>query len=216
MITSFAMRDSNRHCAYALGPWTAGGVRAGVSDAACSSARHELVLGSPLLVSGRLYDAERTQPIHHQLDSNCGKQDPEHDLGDDQADGVQALGQLVDVGKDQVIDRADQQGEFQNQGGACERDDLAGRNDEDRDADSDQFARFFRSDVAWDSDFNSPTIPISNRPGKRFFQHVDFLTSVSSIGQPFLACLPLVRRRLSPASSTRWALWMRRSRMASA
>jgi len=112
-----------------------GDVRAGVSDAACSSARHGLVLGSPLLVSGRLYDAERTQPIHHQLDSNCGKKDPEHDLGDDQADGVQALGQLVDVGKDQVIDRADQQDESQDQGGARERDDLAGRNDEDRDAD---------------------------------------------------------------------------------
>ena len=30
----------------------------------------------PLLVSGRVYDAELTQPIHHQLDSNCGKQDP--------------------------------------------------------------------------------------------------------------------------------------------
>ena len=107
----------------------------GVSDAACSSARHGLVLGSPLLVSGRLYDAERTQPIHHQLDSNCGKKDPEHDLGDDQADGVQALGQLVDVGKDQVIDRADQQDESQDQGGARKRDDLARRNDEDRDAD---------------------------------------------------------------------------------
>ena len=69
-------------------------MRAGVSDGACSSARHGLVLGSPLLVSGRLYDAERTQPIHHQLDSNCGKQDPEHDLGDDQADGFRRLDSL--------------------------------------------------------------------------------------------------------------------------
>ncbi len=95
--------------------------------------------------------------------------------------------------------------------------DVKGRDESSLDAaDSDQFARLFRSDVACDSDFNSPAIPISNRPGKRFFQHIDFLTSVSTVGQPFLACLPLVRRMLSPASSTRWALWMRRSRMASA
>src|SRR5271165_6811159 len=32
--------------------------------------RPGLVLGSPLLVSGRLDDAEFAQPIHHQLDSN--------------------------------------------------------------------------------------------------------------------------------------------------
>jgi len=31
-------------------------------------------------------------------------------------------------------------------------------------ADSDQFARLFRSDLAQDSDFKSLTIPISNRP----------------------------------------------------
>ncbi len=68
------------------------------------------------------------QPIHHQLDSNCGKQDPEHDFGDAQGDGVQALGQLVDVGEDQVIDRADQHDESQDQGGARDRDDLAGCN----------------------------------------------------------------------------------------
>jgi hypothetical protein len=73
--------------------------------------RYGLVLGSPLLVSGRRDDAEFAQPIHHQLDSNCGQQDPKHDLGDDQAGGVQALGQRVDVGKDQVIDRADRQDE---------------------------------------------------------------------------------------------------------
>jgi hypothetical protein len=35
------------------------------------------------------------------------------------------------------------------------------------DADSDQFAHIFRSDVARDSDFKSLTIPISNRSGKR-------------------------------------------------
>jgi hypothetical protein len=33
-------------------------------------------------------------------------------------------------------------------------------------ADSDQFARPFRSDLARDSDFKSPPIPISNRPGE--------------------------------------------------
>ena len=59
-----------------------------------------VVIGSPLLVSGHRYDAECAQPIHHQLDSNCGQQDPEYDFGDDQADGVQWLGQRVDIGKD--------------------------------------------------------------------------------------------------------------------
>jgi len=66
-------------------------------------------------------------------------------------------------------------------------------------ADSDQFARLFRSDFARDSDFKSPTIPISNRPGKRFFQHVDFLTFVSAVGQPFFDCLARVRRMLVSA-----------------
>ena len=35
-------------------------------------------------------------------------------------------------------------------------------------------------------------------------------------GQAVLDCLPRARRRLSPVSSMRWALWTRRSRMASA
>ena len=36
------------------------------------------------------------------------------------------------------------------------------------------------------------------------------------LGQAVLDCLPRARRRLSPVSSMRWALWTRRSRMASA
>ncbi len=56
------------------------------------------------------------------------------------------------------------------------------------------------------SDFKSLTVPISNRPGKRSFRHVDFLALVTVVGQPFLVCFPLVRRMLSPARSMRWAL----------
>jgi hypothetical protein len=41
-------------------------------------------------------------------------------------------------------------------------------------ADSDQFARLFRSHLAQDSEMISPRVPISNRPGTRFFQHVSF------------------------------------------
>ena len=83
-------------------------------------------------------------------------------------------------------------------------------------ADSDQFARQFRDDLARDSDPISPTVPISNRPGTRAFQHVVFLTRVTVVGQPFLVCFERARRMLSPASSMRWALWTRRSRIASA
>jgi hypothetical protein len=84
------------------------------------------------------------------------------------------------------------------------------------DADSDQFARLFRSDLARDSDPISQTVSISNRPGTRAFQHVDFLALVMVVGQPFLVCLERARRMLSPASSMRWALWTRRSSIASA
>ena len=48
--------------------------------------------------------------------------------------GFRRLDSVCDVGKDQVIDRADQQDEPQDQGGGRDRDDLARRNDEDRDA----------------------------------------------------------------------------------
>jgi hypothetical protein len=75
-----------------------------------------------------------------------------------------------------------------------------------KNADSDQFVRLFRSDLAQDSDFKSLTIPISNRPGKRSFRQVDSLASVTVVGQPFLDCFGLVRRMLSPVSSMRWAL----------
>lgn len=43
-----------------------------------------------------------------------------------------------------------------------------------RGADSDQFARLFRSHLAQDSEMISPRVPISNRPGTRFFQQVSF------------------------------------------
>jgi transposase len=44
----------------------------------------------------------------------------------------------------------------------------------------------------------------------------DFVTSLAVDGQSFLACFARFRRRLSPVRSMRWALWTRRSRMASA
>ena len=64
------------------------------------------------------------------------------------------------------------------------------------------------------SDLISPGIPISTRSpfrfqiarGTRSFQHVDFLTLATVVGQPFLVCFERVRRMLSPASSMRWAL----------
>ena len=43
-----------------------------------------------------------------------------------------------------------------------------------------------------------------------------FLRDKRAAGQSFMAGLGRVRRRLSPARSMRWALWTRRSRMASA
>jgi len=61
------------------------------------------------------------------------------------------------------------------------------------------------------SDPISPGIPISSRSpfrfqiaqGMRSFRHIDFLTFVTAVGQPFLDCFALVRRMLSPASSMR-------------
>lgn len=92
----------------------------------------------------------------------------------------------------------------------------AGKTSEDTDADSDEVARGFRCYLARYSDLTSPTVPISNRPGTRWFQHNDFVASAAVVGQPFWACLDRVRRMLSPVSSMRWALWTRRSRIASA
>ena len=43
-----------------------------------------------------------------------------------------------------------------------------------------------------------------------------FFLRYGGSGQAVLDCLPRARRRLSPVSSMRWALWTRRSRMASA
>jgi hypothetical protein len=47
-------------------------------------------------------------------------------------------------------------------------------------------------------------------------QGLAFVTSLTVDGQSFLACFARFRRRLSPVRSMRWALWTRRSRMASA
>ena len=45
---------------------------------------------------------------------------------------------------------------------------------------------------------------------------LEVLSPYAGSGQAVLDCLPRVRRRLSTVSSMRWAVWMRRSRMASA
>ena len=53
-------------------------------------------------------------------------------------------------------------------------------------------------------------------PRARASLAAEFVTLLAVDGQSFLACFARLRRRLSPVRSMRWALWTRRSRMASA
>ena len=53
-------------------------------------------------------------------------------------------------------------------------------------------------------------------PGSRALLAGDYASSGRVLGQALFGCFPLPLRKLSPVSSMRWALWMRRSRMASA
>src|SRR5271169_4259298 len=53
-------------------------------------------------------------------------------------------------------------------------------------------------------------------PGAPRLLALEVFSPYSGSGQAVLDCLPRARRRLSPVSSMRWALWTRRSRMASA
>jgi hypothetical protein len=55
--------------------------------------------------AGRFDDSEHAQSAHHQLNGDRGQQDSEHHLGNDEAGGVQAFGQFVDVGEDQIVER---------------------------------------------------------------------------------------------------------------
>ena len=73
---------------------------------------------------------------------------------------------------------------------------------------SDEVARPFRDHVARDSGMMSPAL--SSAAGS------DFSDTPSLLGQSLNAGLRRVLRMLSPESSMRWALWTRRSRMASA
>ena len=72
---------------------------------------------------------------------------------------------------------------------------------------SDEVARPFRYHVARDPGMMSPAL--SSAAGS------DFSDTPSLLGQSLSAGLRGVRRMLSPESSMRWALWTRRSRMAS-
>ncbi len=53
-------------------------------------------------------------------------------------------------------------------------------------------------------------------PRARASLAAEVVTSLGVDGQSFLACFARLRRRLWPVRSMRWALWTRRSRMASA
>ena len=50
-------------------------------------------------------------------------------------------------------------------------------------------------------------------PGSRALLADGFVSSGRVLGQALFGCFPLPLRKLSPVSSMRWALWMRRSRM---
>jgi len=78
----------------------------------------------------------------------------------------------------------------------------------DASADSDEVARAFRDDAA--HGFRHDVAQGGGLAG------CDFVTSLAVDGQSFLAGFGRVRRRLSPVRSMRWALWTRRSRIASA
>lgn len=73
---------------------------------------------------------------------------------------------------------------------------------------SDEVARPFRDHVAHHSGMMSPALSSAAGSG--------FSVTSSLLGQSLNAVLRRVRRMLSPESSMRWALWTRRSRMASA
>lgn len=75
-------------------------------------------------------------------------------------------------------------------------------------ADSDEVARAFRDDAA--HGFRHDVARGACLAG------AEVVPLLVVDGQSFLAGLSRVRRRLSPVRSIRWALWTRRSRIASA
>jgi hypothetical protein len=83
-------------------------------------------------------------------------------------------------------------------------------------ADSDDVARLKRDNAAQgfldDVAHRNGMMP----PGSRASLADGFLSSAMVSGQALMGCFVRVRRRLSPESSMRCALWTRRSRMASA
>jgi hypothetical protein len=86
----------------------------------------------------------------------------------------------------------------------------------DKRADSDDVARLERDNAAQgfldDVAHRNGMMP----PGSRASLADGFLSSAIVFGQALMVCFVRVRRMLSPSSSMRWALWTRRSRMASA
>lgn len=58
---------------------------------------------------GRRDDAKIAKPADDQLDCDCGQQNAEDDLRDDQTGRLHALGERVDVGKHHIVQRSDDQ-----------------------------------------------------------------------------------------------------------
>ena len=79
-------------------------------------------------------DTERAQTAYRQLDRDRSEQESEDDFRYDEAGGIETLRQLVDVGKDQIVEGAYQEHYAHNQRDARYRDDLIGGDDEDGDA----------------------------------------------------------------------------------
>ena len=72
----------------------------------------------------------------------------------------------------------------------------------------DNAARGFLDDAAHRNEMMSP--------GSRASLADVFVSPAMVSGQALMACFVRVRRMLSPSSSMRWALWIRRSNIASA
>ena len=58
--------------------------------------------------AGRRDDPEQIQSSDDQLHCDSGQQDSKYNFGNNQTGGPQAFCHLVDVGKDRIVERADQ------------------------------------------------------------------------------------------------------------